>query len=90
MSTSDSSIDAIREDLTQKAIEDATKNAEDILGSTDLTIKGIKSIEINPPSMTSGQPVDYHGIRLVSSDPAFNQAGQASVSVTVEFQVGKQ
>ncbi|MBI1829529.1 MAG: SIMPL domain-containing protein [Thaumarchaeota archaeon] len=89
LSTSDSSIDAIRKDLTQKAIEDATKNAEDILDSTGLTIKGIKSIEINPPSMTSGQPVDYHGIRLASNDPAFYQAGQASVSVTIEFQVGK-
>lgn len=89
LTMSDSSIDVMRKDLTQKAIEDATKKAEDILGSTGLTIKGVKKIEINPPSMASGQPVDYRGVRVVSNDPTFYQAGQASVSVTVEFQVGK-
>lgn len=89
LSTSDSSIDEIRKDLTQKAIEDATKKAEDILDSTGLTIKGIKKIEANPSSGTPGQPSDYHGMRIISNDPSFYQAGQASVSVTVEFQVGK-
>ena len=89
LSTSDSLIDGMRKDLTQKAIDDATQKAQDILDSSGLTIKGIKKIEINPSSTTPGQPVDYHGIRLFTNDPAFYQSGQASVSVTVEFQVGR-
>lgn len=89
LSTSDSLIDGMRKDLTQKAIDDATQKAQDILDSTGLTIKGIKKIEINPPSAAPGQLVDYRGIRLYANDPAFYQSGQASVSVTVEFQVGK-
>jgi plastocyanin len=89
LSASDSLIDGMRKDLTQKAIGDATQKAQDILDSTGLTIKGIKKIEINPSSTTSGQPMDYRGIRLFSIDPAFYQSGQAAVSVTIEFQVGK-
>ena len=89
LSTSDTLIDGMRKDLTQNAIDDATQKAQDILGSSGLIIKGIKKIEINPSSITPGQPVDYHGIRLFTNDPAFYQSGQASVSVTVEFQVGR-
>ena len=92
MSISDSKIDAIKKVLIQLALEDAMKNAQDILESTGLQIKGIKTIEVNsdPVFQYGGSPVMYRGVNIWTSyDPSYFRIGDASVSVKVEFGIGK-
>ena len=92
MSISDSKIVAIKKVLIQLALEDAMKNAQDILESTGLQIKGIKTIEVNsdPVFQYGGSPVMYRGVNIWPSyDPSYFRIGDASVSVKVEFGIGK-
>ena len=89
-SVSDSAIDSARKQLTQNALEDATKNAQNIIEQSGLQIKGIKKIEINPAiSNQAGNAVPYNGVRIITSDPFYYATGQTTVSVNVEFEVGK-
>lgn len=92
MSVSDSKIDNIKTDLTQQALQDAMKNAQEIVGPSGLEIKGIKKIEVNtkPVFQYGGGPVMYRGVNMWTQyDPSHIRAGEASVSVTAEFEVGK-
>ena len=89
-SVSDSAIDSARKQLTQNALEGATKNAQNIIEQSGLQIKGIKKIEINPAiSNQAGNAVPYNGVRIITSDPFYYATGQTTVSVNVEFEVGK-
>ncbi|HEX5457059.1 MAG TPA: SIMPL domain-containing protein [Candidatus Nitrosotalea sp.] len=90
LSISDSALDAARKDLTQKAIDDATKKAEELIDSSGLKIKTIKKIDIDSTPMNQNNGIwDYHGVRLSLNDPSFYQSGQASIKVTIDFEVGK-
>lgn len=92
MSISDSKIDEIKSELTQKALEDAMKSAQEILESSGLQIKGIKTIKVNtePAFQYGGGPVVYKGVNLWSQhDASYIRSGEASVSVTVEFEIGR-
>ena len=92
MSVSDSKIDDIKAELTQQALQDAMKNAQEIIEPSGLQIKGIKKIEVNtkPVSQYGGGPVMYRGVSIWTQyDPSYLRAGEASVSVTAEFEVGK-
>ncbi|MGH9999158.1 MAG: SIMPL domain-containing protein [Nitrosopumilaceae archaeon] len=92
MSVSDSKIDDIKAELTQQALQDAMKNAQEIIEPSGVQIKGIKKIEVNtkPVSQYGGGPVMYRGVSMWTQyDPSYLRAGEASVSVTAEFEVGK-
>jgi len=92
MSVSDSKIDEIKKELTQKALEDAMKSAQEILESSGLQIKGIKTIKVNtdPVFQYGGGPVMYKGVNIWSQhDASYIRSGEASISVTVEFEIGK-
>ncbi len=92
MSVSDSRIDDVKKDLTQQALQDAIKNAQEVIGSSGLHIKEIKKIEVNtkPVFQYGGGPVMYRGVSIWTQyDPSYLRAGEASVSVTAEFEVGK-
>ena len=92
MSVSDSNIDDIKKDLTEKALQDAMKNAQEIVGPSGLHVSGIKKIEVNtkPVSPYGGGEVTYRGLNIwTQNDPSYLRAGEASVSVIVEFEIGK-
>jgi plastocyanin len=92
MSVSDSKIDKIKADLTQQALQNAMENAQSIVGPAGLEIKEIKKIEINakPISQNGGGPIVYRGVNMWSQyDPSYLRMGEVSMSVTVEFEVGK-
>jgi len=92
MSVSDSKIDGVRKELTDKALQDAMKNAQEIVEPSGLQIKGIKKIDVNtkPVSQYGGGPVLYRGVNMWTQyDPTYLRAGESSLSVTVEFEVGK-
>lgn len=91
-SVSDSTLDTIRKDLTQKALDDALQKAKEIAEPSGLTIKSIRSIEVNanPPSAPYSNVVAHRGV-IVSPvyDGSIYQLGQLSVSVTAEFEASK-
>jgi len=92
MSVSDSKIDEIRTELTHQALQDAIKNAQEIIESSGLQIKGIKTIEVNtnPVFQYGGGPVTYRGVNIWTPyDPLYVRAGEVSVSVKVGFEIGK-
>lgn len=92
MSVSDSKIDGVRKELTDLALQDAMKNAQEIVEPSGLQIKGVKKIDVNakPISQYGGGPVPYRGVIMWTQyDPTYIRAGEASISVTVEFEVGK-
>jgi uncharacterized protein YggE len=92
MSVSDSKIDDIKAELTQQALQDAINNAQAIVEPSGLQIKGIKTIQVNadPVFQYGGGPVMYRGVNIWTQyDPAYLRIGEASVSVTAEFEVGK-
>lgn len=92
MSVSDSKIDNIKTELTQQALQDAINNAQEIVESSGLQIKGIKTIQVNtnPVFQYGGGPVIYRGVNIWTQyDPTYLRVGEASVSVTAEFEVGK-
>ena len=92
MSVSDSKIDNIKTDLTRQALQDAMKNAQEIAEPSGLQIKGIKKIEVNtkPVFQYGGGPVMYRGVSMWTQyDPSYLRAGEVSVSVTAEFEIGK-
>ena len=91
LSVSDSQIDNIKTELTQQALLDAMENVQEIIEPSGLEIKGIKKIEVNtkPVSQYGGGPIMYRGVSMWSQyDPSYTMAGEASMSVTVEFEVG--
>lgn len=84
-------LDKTRQDLTQKAINNARDRAMEIAGPMGLEIKGIKSIEVNSaplPNPYGNGPFPRDGILLRSLYES-NQASEILVSVTVDFEVGK-
>jgi plastocyanin len=89
---SSESLESIRKDLTQKAIENAKERALEIISPMDLQIKGIKSIEVKS-SVFSNQygntPVYSNGVMLRTPFYDANQVNEASVIVDVEFEVGR-
>ncbi len=92
ISVSDSKIDEIKKDLTKNALQDALKNAQEIVEPSGLHISGIKKIEVNsnPVFQSGGNEVAYRGLNMWTQyDPSYLRAGEASVSVTVEFEIGK-
>ncbi len=91
LSYSSSTTDALRQELTQKAIENAQSRAMEIIGPMGLQIKGIKSIEVNTgiPQNPYGNTVVQNGIGLRSTYYDTNQATEIFVSAIVEFEVGK-
>jgi uncharacterized protein YggE len=85
MLISDSKMDEIRKDLTQQALEDAMKKAQEILNSTGLQVTGIKTIEVNP-----GYVNQYGGIEYRSPYyPSIMMSEETSVFVKVEFEIGR-
>lgn len=92
LSYSPDAIESVRQDLTQKAIENAKERALEIISPMGLQIKGIKSIEVNssPYSNPYGNtPVFSQGVMLRVPYYDTNQVIEAFVSVNVEFEVGK-
>ena len=91
MSISDSKIDEIRKDLTQQALEDAMKKAQEILYSTGLQVTGIKTIEVNPSYVNQyGSNSVYGGMSIWPPyDPYVRMSDETSVSVKVEFEIGR-
>ncbi|QLH07367.1 hypothetical protein C5F50_10015 [Nitrosopumilus ureiphilus] len=90
MSYSKSSIDTVRQELTQEALDDARKNAMEITNPMNLDVKGIKTIKINQDFDQQRNPqMRYDGV-LVSYDEWNNiRDGNISVIVDVEFEVGR-
>lgn len=91
LSYSSSTTDALRQELTQKAIENAQSRAMEIIGPMGLQIKGIKSITVNSgiPQSQYGNTIVQNGIGLRFPYYDTNQANEVFVSATVEFEVGK-
>jgi plastocyanin len=85
MSISNSKIDEIRKDLTQQALEDAMKKAQEILNSTGLQVTGIKTIEVNPGYVNQYGGIDYRSPYY----PGIMMSEETSVSVKVEFEIGR-
>lgn len=90
-SISDTTLDSVRKDLTQKALDDALKKAKEIAEPAGLQIKGIGNIEVNT---NQGNPysgvVTHQGVVLGPvHDNSIYQLGQISVSVTAEFDAAK-
>ncbi|MGI0056750.1 MAG: SIMPL domain-containing protein [Nitrosarchaeum sp.] len=86
------SLESIRKDLTQKAIENAKEHALEIISPMNLEIKGIKSIEVKSSTIGNqygNTPVYSHGVMLRTPFYDSNQINEASVIVDVEFEVGK-
>ncbi len=89
-SISDSAIDSARKELTQKALEDAIKNAQDIIEQSGLQIKGIKKIDVNPVlANQGGNVIPYRGVMISSNNPSYYATSDTKVTVSVEFEVGK-
>lgn len=89
-SVSDSALDKIRKDLTQKALDSAMERANDIAEPAGLKIKAIKSIEVNPnPTPQYQNTFVYRGVSLGQVDGSIYQMGQTSVNVLAEFELGK-
>jgi len=92
LSYSAESLDLVRKDLTQKAIENAKERALEIISPMGLEIKGIKSMEVkssvfgNPNGNT---PIYSNGVMLRVPFYDANQVNEAFVLVDVEFEVGK-
>lgn len=90
MSHSKSSIESVRAELTQMALDDARENVMEIIGPMNLEIKGIKSIKINQDLGNERNPQFRYGGVLVSYDDWNNiRDGNISVVVDVEFEVGR-
>lgn len=88
---SKSSIDSVREELTQDALDEARKNVLGIIEPMNLEIKGVKTIKINQEfgDERVGPQFRYSGV-LVSYDDWNNvRDGNVSVVVDVEFEVGQ-
>jgi uncharacterized protein YggE/plastocyanin len=85
------SLDSVRKDLTQKAIENAKERALEIISPMNLQIKGIKSIDVKSGVSNNqyGTLISSHGVMLGTPYYDANQANEASVTVDVEFEVGK-
>ena len=90
MSHSKKSIESVRADLTQMALDDARKNVLEIIEPMNLEIKGIKSIKINQDLGNERNPQYRYGGVFVSYDDWNNiRDGNISVIADVEFEVGK-
>ena len=90
MSHSKESIESVRAELTQIALDDARKNVLEIIGPMNLEIKGIKSIKINQDLGNERNPQFRYGGVFVSYDDWNNiKDGNVSVTVDVEFEVGR-
>ena len=90
LSISDSAIDSARKDLTQKALEDATKNAQDIIEQSGLQIKGIKNIDVNPALANQGaNAIPYRGVIFPTNNLSYYTTSDTKITVQVEFEVGK-
>ena len=89
LSYSKSSIDTVRQKLTQDALDDARKNVMEIIEPMNLNIKGIKNIKINQDFDQQRNPqMRYDGV-LISYDEWNNiRDGNISILVDVEFEVG--
>lgn len=89
---SSKSLESIRKDLTQKAIENAKDRALEIISPMNLEIKGIKSIDVKSSTFSNqygNTPVYSNGVMLRTPFYDSNQVNEASVIVDVEFEVGK-
>jgi uncharacterized protein YggE len=91
LSVSDATIDRVRSDLTQQALENAKSRAMEIADPMGLQIKGIKRIDVNADNINPyGGWVLYRGVKLTQYyDPASQSGSEVLVSVTVEFETGK-
>ena len=89
LSYSKSSIDTVRHELTQDALDDARKNVMEIIKPMNLNIKGIKNIKINQDiDQQRNTQMRYDGV-LISYDEWNNiRDGNISILVDVEFEVG--
>ena len=88
---SKSSIDSVRQEMTQEALDEARKNVLGIIEPMNLEIKGVKTIKINQEfgEERVGPQYRYSGV-LVSYDDWNNvRDGNISVVVDVEFEVGQ-
>jgi len=86
------SLETIRKEITQNAIENAKERALEIISPMNLQIKGIKSIEVRSSPINNqygNQPAFVHGIMLRTPYYDSNQGNEATVIVDVEFEVGR-
>lgn len=90
LSHSKLSIDTIRQELTQDALDDARKKAMEVIEPMNLEIKGIKNIKINQDFDQQRYPhMRYDGV-FISYDEWNNiRDGNISVIADVEFEVGR-
>lgn len=91
-SVSDATLDTLRKDLTQKALDDSLQKAKEIAEPAGLTIKSIRSIEVNanPPSGQYSNVMTHRGVVVGPVyDASLYQMGKISVSVTAEFEASK-
>lgn len=91
LSYSPESLESVRKNLTQKAIENAKERALEIISPMNLQIKGIKSIEVRSGESSNpygGVPVYSHGVMLSAPFYDPNQSS-ATVIADIEFEVGK-
>lgn len=92
LSYSAESLESVRKDLTQKAIENAKERALEIVSPMGLEIKGIKSIEVKSSvfgNQYGNTPIYSNGVMLRVPFYDANQVNEAFVLVDVEFEVGK-
>jgi len=90
MSHSKKSIESIRAELTQMALDDARKNVLETIEPMNLEIKGIKSIKINQDiDNESNTQSRYNGVFMSYDDWNNIRDGNISVIADVEFEVGK-
>jgi len=90
MSHSKKSIESIRADLTQMALDDARKNVLETIEPMNLEIKGIKSIKINQDQSNEHNTQSrYNGVFVSNDDWNNIRDGNISVIADVEFEVGK-
>ncbi len=92
LSVSDSTIDKARKALYQKAVENATTRAREIVEPLGLEVKGINSIDATTaaeqaqsPYVGGGTPIFYRGLHIIQQFNPPPNTTELSASIIVEF-----
>ena len=90
LSISESAVNNARDELNQKALENAKTRAESMAKLAGLNVKGIQSIDaVNPFANQNGGLTSLYGVYVVQPYYYQNLSGEITTSVIVEFELGR-
>jgi uncharacterized protein YggE len=90
LSVSESAVNNARDELNQKALENAKIRADSLAKLAGLKVKGVQSIDaVNPFVNQNGGLTSIYGVYMVQPYYYQNLSGEIVTSIIVEFELGR-